>query len=411
MRRKLTELLQKRAAMLEAAETALKDQDQPSFDSRMEQVENMNREIEAVKSLIAQQDKQFLDKPPDPAEQRDKAEQRGADLQKGLAVKLSPREALRDLGLAKAQTLAQGQIVQPTGGGQLIRDALGTGPSSIVDQVYVQDLTGMSSFLEPYVISPTQATGSAVKAAAGKARTESTDPVFAMAKINPYEISVTNYVDRNISRLSPANYYAKVYSMAMGALRRKLAQLIVAGDGQASPDFYGIQNAQNTAGADIFATLTVDKLDETLLDSLFFAYGGDSETGGGARLYLNKADLAALGKLRNSDKQRVFKIRPEAANPNCGMIEDGGTLIPYTIVPSLNALSAGAKGAKTMVYGDPMHYELGLFGDYTIRVDESIKGVERMYTILGDCMAGGNLIVDKGFVVATTAAAAGSSGC
>ena len=378
MRRKLTELMQQRAIVLEAAEAALSAQDQQRFDSEMEKVGNMNREIDSVKQLIAQQDKQFLSKTPDLAEEQDKAEQRGADLKKGLAVQLSPREALRDL--AKAQTLAQGQIVQPTGGGQVIRDALGARPSSIVDQVYVQDLTGMGSFLEPYVISQTEASAGAVKTNAGKARPESTDPVFGMAKISPYEISVTNYVDRNISRLSPANYYAKVYSMAMGALRRKLAQLIVSGDGQASPDFYGIKTA---------------------LDSLFFAYGGDSETGGGARLYLNKADLAALGKLRNGDKQRVFKIRPEADNPNCGMIEDGGAMIPYTIVPSLTALSAGGQG-QTMVYGDPMHYELGLFGDYTIRVDESIKGVERMYTILGDCMAGGNLIVDKGFVVATT---------
>lgn len=399
MRRKLTELMQQRAIVLEAAEAALSAQDQQRFDSEMEKIGNMNREIDSVKQLIAQQDKQFLGKTPDLAEEQDKAEQRGADLKKGLAVQLSPREALRDL--AKAQTLAQGQIVQPTGGGQVIRDALGARPSSIVDQVYVQDLTGMGSFLEPYVISQTEASARAVKTNAGKARPESTDPVFGMAKISPYEISVTNYVDRNISRLSPANYYAKVYSMAMGALRRKLAQLIVSGDGQASPDFYGIKTAKNTAGADIFATLEVDKIDETLLDSLFFAYGGDSETGGGARLYLNKADLAALGKLRNGDKQRVFKIRPEADNPNCGMIEDGGAMIPYTIVPSLTALSAGGQG-QTMVYGDPMHYELGLFGDYTIRVDESIKGVERMYTILGDCMAGGNLIVDKGFVVATT---------
>ncbi len=409
MRRKLTELMQQRAIVLEAAEAALSAQDQQRFDSEMEKVGNMNREIDSVKQLIAQQDKQFLSKTPDLAEEQDKAEQRGADLKKGLAVQLSPREALRDL--AKAQTLAQGQIVQPTGGGQVIRDALGARPSSIVDQVYVQDLTGMGSFLEPYVISQTEASAGAVKTNAGKARPESTDPVFGMAKISPYEISVTNYVDRNISRLSPANYYAKVYSMAMGALRRKLAQLIVSGDGQASPDFYGVKTAKNTAGADIFASLTVEKLDETLLDSLFFAYGGDSEIGGGARLYLNKADLAALGKMRNGDKQRVFKIRPEAGNPNCGMIEDGGTMIPYTIVPSLAALSAGDKGVQTMLYGDPTHFELGLFGDYSIRVDESIKGVERMYTILGDCMAGGNLIVDKGFVVASAASAAGGSGC
>ena len=54
-----------------------------------------------------------------------------------------------------------------------------------------------------------------------------------------------------------------------------------------------------------------------------------------------------------------------------------------------------------MLYGDPANYELGLFGDYTIRVDESVKAVERMTTILGDAFVGGNLVVDKGFVVAT----------
>lgn len=80
------------------------------------------------------------------------------------------------------------------------------------------------------------------------------------------------------------------------------------------------------------------------------------------------------------------------------------TIVPYSISKQLTALSestAGAAAIQAMVYGDPRNYELGLFGDYTVRVDESIKGVERMLTILGDAMVGGNLIVDKGFVVAT----------
>lgn len=54
-----------------------------------------------------------------------------------------------------------------------------------------------------------------------------------------------------------------------------------------------------------------------------------------------------------------------------------------------------------MLYGDPMNFMLGLFGSYSVRVDESIKGEERMLTILGDAMVGGNLVVDKGFVVGT----------
>ena len=52
-----------------------------------------------------------------------------------------------------------------------------------------------------------------------------------------------------------------------------------------------------------------------------------------------------------------------------------------------------------ILYGDPMNFEVGLFGDYSIRIDESVKAVERMYAILGDVFVGGNLIVDKGFVV------------
>ena len=52
-----------------------------------------------------------------------------------------------------------------------------------------------------------------------------------------------------------------------------------------------------------------------------------------------------------------------------------------------------------MLYGDPQNYELGLFGPMTVRVDESVKAVERMLTILGDAMVGGNLIRHHGFSV------------
>ena len=129
----------------------------------------------------------------------------------------------------------------------------------------------------------------------------------------------------------------------------------------------------------------------------------DEAIGQNARLLLNKTDLKAIGKLRNSDKQRVFKINPATGNPNVGTIEDGGNIVPYTIVSDLTALSASTAGSaaiQTMLYGDPANYELGLFGDYTVRVDDSVKAVERMVTILGDAMVGGNLIVDKGFVIA-----------
>lgn len=406
MRRKLIELKQQRTAQLEAAETALKAGKREDYNSAMEQVQNMNGEIKSIQDLIEEQDRKFLEKAEDPQVEKDKAEERGSALMKGHKITFEAPEVRKALwGVNKSITLATGTLVQPTGAGTDIRDNLETRVSSIVDQVQVQDLTGMGALLEPYVITETDAKGGKVTTNAGKARTDSADPTFGVAKISPYELNVTNYVDRNINRLSPANYYAKIYGMSMRALRRELAKLIVNGDGQGTPDMYGMKNAKNQAGSEIYATVDLSAINEDTLDDLFYSYGGDEEIAGNARLFLNKADLKAMGKIRGTeDKNRVFKVHPDTGNPNTGMIEDGGNFVPYTIVSALTALSdstAGDSPIQTMLYGSPMNYILGLFGPYSIRVDDSVKAVERMLTILGDAMVGGNLVVHKGMVVAT----------
>ena len=410
MRRKLTEKLQERTALLEKAEGLLQEGNREEYRTQMDAVKAMNGEIEEIKSLIQEQDRKFMEKAPDLAEERDKAAERGNLLMKGQEVKFSALEVSKALFLSqhaaeKSVTLATGTLAQPTGAGTNIRDPLGSGVGAIIDQVYVQDLTGMSSYLEPYVISEFDASGADVATAAGTARTASGDPTFGVSKISSYELTTTSYVDRNISRLTPANYYAKVYAMAIRAMRRDTVKMIFNGDGQSTPDMYGIKNAKNMAGNPIFATVNVAEVGPDLLTDLMFAYGGDEELGGNCRLYLNKKDLQALGKLRGTnEKRRLFDIVPDAGNPNTGTIRDGGIIVPYSISSKLTALSASTAGAsdiQAMVYGDPTNYELGLFGDYTVRVDESVKAVERMLTILGDAMVGGNLVVDKGFVVAT----------
>ena len=412
-RRELNEKLQARTALLEKAEGLLKDGKREDYRAEMEKIRAMNGEIDDLKALIQEQDRKFMEKAPDAAEERDKAAERGNLLMKGQEVTFSAREVAKALFLPqaveKSVTLATGTLAQPTGAGTNIRDPLGNGVGAIIDQVYVQDLTGMSSYLEPYVISEFDASGGDVATSAGTARTASSDPTFGVAKIAPYELTTTSYVDRNIARLTPANYYAKVYAMAIRALRRDTVKMIFNGDGQSTNnDMFGIKTAKNVAGSAIFATLNVTAVDADLLTNLMFAYGGDEMLGGSCRLYLNKADLLALGKLRGTnEKRRLFDIVPDAGNPNTGTIREGGTIVPYSIASDLTALSgssAGSSAIQTMVYGDPMNYELGLFGEYTVRVDESVKAVERMLTVLGDAMVGGNLIVDKGFVVATVAA-------
>lgn len=390
MRRKLIDLCATRAKELEKAEAALNDNDQETYAACMLRIGNMNTEIENIQALIREQDRKVMEAPASLAEQRDMAEDRGAILMRGDDVQISAAEVRR---MFNSTTVATGTIVQPTGAGTNIHDPVGNQVSSIIDQVTVQDLTGMGAYQEPYVKAEMEAQSQKVETAAGTART-ATDPTFGIAELRPREVNVTSFVDRNIARLSPADYYAKVMAMAMRAMRRAIAKMIITGDGEGSPAMFGITNAKNKASENIFAEETITAIDATTLDQLYFAYGSDVAIGANARLLLTKKNLKAFGALRGTnEKRRLLDIVPDMANPNTGIIRDGGVVIPYTI-------SADVTDGK-LLYGDPANYLLGLFGAYSIRVDESVKAVERMYAILGDVMVGGNLVVDKGFVVGT----------
>ena len=394
MKQKLYDLINRRAGLLQQAEAALEADNRTEYQSLMEQITNLNGEIQQVQALVAEQERQMLAAPaPTGSEAMDMIQERTAALQRGDHVTFTANEVRR--ALSNQTTLATGTIVQPTGSGAEIRDPVGNVVPSIVDRVRVVDMTGMGSFMEPYVITELDAKGGKVEESAGTARAASTDPTFGVAEIKPYELSVTSYVDRNIARLSPASYYDKIFGMAMRALRRKLAELIVNGDDPGTPTFFGITNAKNKAAANIFAEAALGSaIDVNTLDTLYFAYGSDEAMGAGARLLLTKASLKALGQLRGAnEKRRLLTITPEPTNPNSGTIVDGGLVLPYDLVKAV--------GDTKLLYGDPMNFEVGLFGDYTIRVDESVKAVERMYAILGDAFVGGNLVVDKGFVVGT----------
>ena len=390
MRRKLIDLCATRSKEIEKAEAALNANDQETYAACMVKIGNMNTEIENIQALIREQDRKVMEAPTNPAEQRDMAEDRGATLMRGDDVQISAAEVRR---MFNSTTVATGTIVQPTGAGTNIHDPVGNQVSSIIDQVTVQDLTGMGAYQEPYVKAEMEAQSQKVETAAGTART-ATDPTFGIAELRPREVNVTSFVDRNIARLSPADYYAKVMAMAMRAMRRAIAKMIITGDGEGSPAMFGITNAKNKASENIFAAETITAIDATTLDQLYFAYGSDVAIGANARLLLTKKNLKAFGALRGTnEKRRLLDIVPDMANPNTGIIRDGGVVIPYSI-------SADVTDGK-LLYGDPANYLLGLFGAYSIRVDESVKAVERMYAILGDVMVGGNLVVDKGFVVGT----------
>ena len=395
MKRKLIQLVSDRKAALNAATAAKEAGNQSEYDSQMEKVRNLNGEIEDVQALITEQERSFMAAQPSQAERRDMAAERGTQLMNRQPISIPSMEIMRDL--RNAVTIG-GTLVQPTGADSQIH---GDGPaiSSILDMVQVEDLTGLAGYEVPYVISEFDGTVANITSNSGQARSNSDDPTFGISVLAPLEVTTTSYVDRNIAKLSPANYYEKVHQMALRALRRKVCALIVNGDSLGTRKMYGIKGALNKAGSAICKTGTYSSIDVNTLDELYFAYGANSELGGMANLLLKKGDLKALGELRGTnEKQRLFKITPQG-NGNTGIIADGGVQIPYCLVPDL------ADG--DLIYGNPLHYLLGLFGDYEVRIDESVKAIERMHTILGDVSVGGNVVEHEGFVYYSTSVSAG----
>ena len=97
MRRKMNDLMTKRAGLLAEAEAAYNSGDREAYTAKMTAIGNVNTEINEVKALIDEQDRQFLAKAPDAREEAEKAAERGAALMKGGEVKFSTIEVRRPL--------------------------------------------------------------------------------------------------------------------------------------------------------------------------------------------------------------------------------------------------------------------------------------------------------------------------
>lgn len=397
-RKERDNLLQRRAGFLQAAEDFKNKGDTLNYQAELKKAKDLNPQIDDLNEQVTEADRYANLHAAKYCSDRKDLEEMGKALSAGERVKIDIVDTLANLR-QNVGTLVSGSIVTPQGGGSEIHDGFAGQVSSLIDMVNPVNLSGLGSWEEPYVVSDMAAQNGKIATNSGKARTAS-DPSFAKAKLAAYEATTTSFIDKKISQLSPADYAARIQVMALRALRRTVNSLIVNGDGQSSPDMFGILNAKNTNGSAIYANLAdVTAINENTLNALVFGYGGDESVGGNARLLLSKKSLQAFGAIRGTnEKQRLYKITPDKGNPNIGTIEDGGMIVPYI----LNA----AIGDSKLAYGDPINYMLAMFSGYVIRTDESVKAVERMLAILGDVTVGGNLTVDKGYSIATLAAAA-----
>lgn len=290
---------------------------------------------------------------------------------------------------ARASVLVSGgKIAQPVGVDGI--NGLMPQVSSIVDLVKIVDASNMGG---GYKIAYQITDASAANHTEGAAATES-EPTFDILTITASDKALVSYISNKVRKQSPLTYEAKVRESSMTALRKEASKMIVD----------ALKSSTITETFNVTVTGSKGVLDAGFLRKLTLNYGGDEAVMGGAVLMLNKKDLVALGDIRGTnEKLPVYKITPNAQNPNTGMIEDGGLAVRYIINNNCTALSGTAQTSaaiKGIYYGNPQAVELALFSDFEVKTSEDYKFAEDLLAVRGTVSMGAGMGVYKGFVVA-----------
>lgn len=165
------------------------------------------------------------------------------------------------------------------------------------------------------------------------------------------------------------------------AWRAKASAMIANG---IASKFYGIGNAVDSESNSMVEAVTLTAIDENALTSLFLGANGTAdEVPGNAILVLTKAQLAEFGKVRGSDKKKVYTITPDRANQNIGTIVEGGVFCTYILCSSLPA--------NTMLYGKGLAYRLNIYSDLKIESSRDVDFKKNMTVFRGLCTIGGNV--------------------
>lgn len=289
---------------------------------------------------------------------------------------------------ARSLLMSGNTVATPEVAGRDINNKAGVGYSSIVDMIDIEEYDGIGAVNIPVTvdgITPyTPGTeGTAVTAS---------DATFTTVTLSPVDINTLSYVSKLVKKSSPADYEGKIKELAGQALRQKFSKAIV-----------DAVKASSLAATKTYTKDTTNgvAIDEDTLREIVFEYGGDEAIEGEAVLFLTKADLQGFGDVRGTnEKKAVYDIIPDTANPNTGVIKDGGLVVPYCLNKNLVTFN-GCKSAsqKTMIYGNPKAIKGALWGGFDVQIDSSYKFAEGLDTIRGDVYGDADLVVKNGFVI------------
>lgn len=297
----------------------------------------------------------------------------------------------KDLKEKRAITVGSSTFVAPRYSGKGVNDTFNE-VSTLVDLVKITPLEGGESYQRGYVKKYGE--GGKQDGTTGKYKTIT--PEFGYAEINKTKITAYYEEPEEIKKLTDADYHDKIVAGMTIAEKKKLSKSILTGDGT-SGEVQGIFSNPTGSGVqfaiDKNTDIAISSIDETTLDEIVYSYGGEEDTVADATLILNKKDLKAFAKVRNSDGKKAYKI---VNNGNTGTIDD----IPYVINSACGALSAATteKDTYCMAYGSLQNYELAVFSPLEVKQSEDYKFEEGQIAHRGSVFAGGNVVAFNGFV-------------
>lgn len=308
--------------------------------------------------------------------------------ERGKEVKIemenSKLEALKERGEAykqkRAIQLADLDILKPKHTSETLNPAFES-VSGLADRVLITNVNGGETYEKGYVKE--YALGK--ETAEGVLYTD-TEPTFAYATITKVKLTAYTEVSEELIKLAPEAYAVEVERNLGIAIRRKLVQEILAGQGGAG-HFTGIFGSPSAISA--ANDIEITTIDENTLNRIVLAYGSDEEVTDGV-LILSKATLLDFSKVRGTqDKKPVYNIDFNARTING---------VPYIITSHLKGIAEAEAGNFLMAYGAPTNYEVAVFSPVEAQRsdDYMFKNGQIAYKASG--FFGGNVTVAEGFV-------------
>ncbi|MGE4341481.1 MAG: phage major capsid protein [Bacilli bacterium] len=334
------------------------------------ETDTLNEERDLIEKKLVM--KRKFDKSPmiqtrDDSQMIENMEKRGKDLKEGRTV-----------------TVTSSNVLLPSHTNTAIGEYPFREVSTLVDRVKIVNLEGGETYKKSFI----KTNGIAGLTAEGDPYTTA-EPTFGYATITKVKVTAYAEITEELEKLPALPYSQEVLKGINIALRKKISQQILRGAGTTNT-FKGIFATGVEALADN-TDIEIDTIDETTLDEIIYAYGGDEEVEGGAALILSKNDLRAFANLRTSEGRKVHIVDysastidgiPYIINSNCGSIADPST----------------AAGTYCIAYGALTNYEVPVFSPVEIAKSTDYKFKDGIISYKASVFTGGNVVGYKGFL-------------